>query len=156
VRNAVLVGALVAGCSWAPPQPRYVEQPTSALVAVESPPPPARVEVLPARPSREALWIDGEWVWRRGLWAWLPGRWVIAPPGASFSAWTIVRRADGTLWHAPGTWRDAAGKVVEPPEPLAIATVQAGAVVDAEGNVEPTGPILRERPRGGADGGLER
>ena len=146
MRKAVLLGALLVACGSGLPHPPYVAQPTSGLERVDRPPPPARVEVLPRQPSQEAVWIDGEWLWRRGLWAWLPGRWVVAPQGASFSPWVFVRRPDGTLWYAPGTWRDEKGAPVAAPQPMERAIVQAGAVVDAEGNVEPTGPILRDRP----------
>jgi hypothetical protein len=140
VRRAVLFGAFLAACSSGLPHPHYLPQSTGSLQPVDRAPPPARVEIVPARPSPEAVWIDGEWTWRRGLWAWLPGRWTLAPEGASFSAWVFVRRADGTLWYAPGVWRDEKGAPVTPPAPLALANVEAGAVVGADG-------ILRERPR---------
>jgi hypothetical protein len=93
------------------------------------------------------VWIDGEWVWRRGRWAWLLGRWVVPPRGAVFAPFAFVRGADGGFWYAPGAWRDAKGAPLEPPPPLAVASVQGGAVVNAEGEVETTGPILRDRPR---------
>lgn len=139
-----------AACSPSLRHPTYTPQSTAALEPVDRPPPPARVEIVPDRPAgapQEAVWVDGEWIWRRGLWAWLPGRWVIPPPGASFAAWVFERRADGTLWYARGAWRDARGAEVDPPPPLAIATVEAGPVVDADGTIETTGPTQRERPK---------
>lgn len=134
-------------CASSIPHPPYVAQTTSALVEVDRPPPPARVEVLPARPAPRSVWIDGEWVWRRGRWAWLVGRWVLAPRGARFSPWAYVRGPDGTLWVAPGTWRDDRGVAVEAPRPLARAAVQSTEVVDADGTTVTTGPTLTDRPR---------
>jgi hypothetical protein len=42
--------------------------------------------------------------------------------------------SDGSLYFAPGTWRDAQGNPIAAPSPLAVATVSAVGVVDAEGN----------------------
>lgn len=144
---AVFCLALALGCSSSLPRPAYAPQPTSALVEVTRLPPPARVEVLPERPSSSSVWIDGEWTWRRGRWAWRPGRWVEAPPGLAFSPWVFVRSPDGTLWYAPGVWRDRSGGPVDGPPPLAMATVEAGEVINADGTTEVTGPTRSETPR---------
>ena len=87
-------------------------------------PPPARVEMVPARPDPHAVWIDGEWLWRRARWAWLAGRWVVPVEGTAFSRWVFVRGADGRLWYASGEWRDASQAPIAAPRPLAIATVE--------------------------------
>jgi hypothetical protein len=134
---AALLG--VAGCGAGRlPSPPYSPQPTSALVAVAVEPPPARAERVPARPPGDVKWIDGEWTWRRRRWAWVPGRWVAPPPGVTYSPWCTVRASDGTLYYAPAVWRDAKGNAVTAPQPLATATVEAGVVVDPEGNAERT------------------
>jgi hypothetical protein len=73
----------------------------------------------------------------------MPGRWVIEAPDTAFSPWVFVRGPDGTLWYAPGVWRDAKGNAIDAPTALAVATVQAGEVVTADGTVETTGPTLR-------------
>ena len=142
--RAVFVASLV-GCAGPLPHPTYVAQPRDALVEVSRPPPPARVESVPPRPDAKAVWLDGEWTWRRGRWAWLIGRWVVPPPGASFSPWVFVRGLDGSLYYAPGVWRDAKGEV-DPPPALARAEVESNVIVDADGVVEPTGPTVLERP----------
>jgi hypothetical protein len=142
-----VAGLVQLGCSGSVRHPYYVAQPTSALQEVDEPPPPARVEILPAAPSSEAVWVDGEWMWRRGRWAWLPGRWVEAPGGHLFSPWVFVRGPDGRLWVAPGVWRDLWGAPVNPPDTLAVASVETGVVVTAEGATELTGPSVRQRPR---------
>jgi len=134
----VLAGA---GCSRSLPRPAYAPQPSSALVEVTLPPPPGRVEVVPAPPSRGAVWIDGEWKWRHQKWAWQPGYWAMPPRDAKLSPWVFVRGADGRLWVAPGTWRDSKGAAVPGPPQLAVAHVDASEVVNATGATEDTGFI---------------
>ncbi len=90
------------------------------------------------------MWVDGEWGWQRRRWSWLPGRWVRPGAGMTFSPWVVVRGADGTVYLAPGVWKDATGKAVAAPPPLAIATVEAAEVVDAQGNAVDTGPTIHE------------
>jgi hypothetical protein len=148
--RSLVVGWAVAcavGCAGRFPSPPFSAQPTSALVELREPPPPARVELVPQRPKRLAVWIDGEWQWRRARWAWLPGRWVIPPEGATFSPWVVVRGVDGKLWLAGGTWRDAHGNAVDSPSSLALAVVDSGQVVNASGTIEPTSRNLRTTGR---------
>ncbi len=109
------------GCSSRLPHPPYVQQPTSALVAVAFPPPPAKHEFVPAQPTSDAVWIDGEWVWRGRQYRWKPGRWVAVPAGALFSPWAQVRDREGNLYVAPGTWRNAANQDLPEPPALAVA-----------------------------------
>ena len=126
---APIVCTLVTtACGGSIPHPRYVGQPTSALVEVPYPPPAARPEGIPPRPSESAVWIDGEWRWRRSRWSWKSGRWVAPPPGAAFSPWTSVRRTDGVVFFAPGVWRDARGQALDDPAPLATAVATAAAL----------------------------
>ena len=70
------------------------------------------------------------------------GRWVVAPVGARYSPWALVRGKDGTLWEARGTWRDAHGEEVDPPKPLALADVSEGAVIDTLGDAITPGRTL--------------
>jgi hypothetical protein len=140
--NAVWLLALTA-CGATPlPSPPYMAQPTSALVEVPYPPPPARVETVPARPSTNATWIDGEWTWRAKKWLWEKGRWVVAPAQAKYSPWALVRSSDGALWEARGTWRDARGEELDPPKPLSVAQVSEGAVIDTLGDALTPGRTL--------------
>jgi hypothetical protein len=139
----------LAGCSHHFAEPAFVGQPPSALVEVTEPPPPGRVEFIPQRPTRTAVWVDGEWSWRRRKWAWLAGRWVEAPPGAKYSLWAFVRGPDGRLWVAAGAWRDAKGAVLEAPQPLVSARVTSSEVINAAGVLENTGRTLSAAPKEG-------
>jgi hypothetical protein len=142
-----IAGSLLAGCAGRLPRPPYSAQPTSALVELRVPPPPARVESVPPRPDAGgAVWIDGEWTWRRSRWAWIPGRWVVPPAGETFSPWVVVRGEDGRLWQAPGTWRDTKSNAVDAPTPVAVAVVDSGQGVNASGATEPTGRTLKATP----------
>jgi hypothetical protein len=148
IRREIAVAAwavLAAACAATTPHPPYMAQADGALVEVGRPPPPARVETVPPSPAAGAVWIDGEWIWRRAQWAWRAGRWVMAPAGAAFAPWAFVRGADGRLWYAPGVWRKTGGgPPIDPPSPLAVASVQGGAVVGADGLPQTTGPVVGE------------
>ena len=139
--------AIFAACGPLLRRPGFTPQPTSALSEVGAPPPPARVEIIPAEPSSTAVWLDGEWIWRRAQWAWLPGRWVNPPADALWAPWVFERGPDGRLWYAPSAWRRPDGTVVDPPPALATASPETGAVVDAAGTIVTTGPTLRDLPR---------
>jgi hypothetical protein len=123
------------------PAPPLARQPTEALIEVPYPPPPPRVETVPAAPRSTAVWIDGEWTWQTRRWAWRPGRWVLSPVEARFTPWTTVRDRLGTLYFAEGTWRDASGAAVAEPPPLAVAEALPSAVVTPEGADVPSGPM---------------
>ncbi len=87
-------GCVLAACSGRVPHPPYTGQPTSALVEVDYPPPPARVEFVTPRPADNAVWVNGEWAWSGRRWAWKPGGWVTVPEGAAYAKLSLVRRAD--------------------------------------------------------------
>jgi hypothetical protein len=138
-----ILSCVAMACSGSLPHARYMAQPSTALTAVALPPPPGRVELVPPSPVSGAVWTDGEWTFQHGRWAWRLGQWVVPPQGTFLSPWTTVRGADGTLFHAPSVWRDGKGQPITPPSPLAVATVHAGPVVDAEGLTEPTGRTMK-------------
>ncbi len=131
---ALAAAALACGARHTP-EPAYVGHPPRALVAVPYPPPPARVEFVPARPGADAAWVDGEWLWQGRRYAWRPGRWVRPPTSASFAPWVTVRDATGTLHLAQGRWRDAKGAEVPDPPILAVGAPTAGAVTTSEGDI---------------------
>lgn len=137
---AFLVLALGLACGSSLPTPAYTSHPTSALLEVPYPPPPARVENIPREPKGDVVWIDGEWTWQSRRWAWKPGRWVVPPAGARFAPWTTVRDRLGTLYFAGGTWRDKNGAEVAEPPPAAAAGPFPVAVVTPEGEEVKQGP----------------
>ena len=78
---------------------------SGCVTAVRTPPPQARIEVRPARPFANAVWIDGHWSRRHGDWVWISGHWVKMPrSGAAWMPghWKKVPR--GWKWF-PGHWR---------------------------------------------------
>jgi len=130
------------------PQPETAEgvRPRDYQV-VDHPPPPARVEPVPARPTDTAVWVDGSWVWWRGRWSWVVGRWVEPPPGGRLQRWDLCWCDDGKLLYAPGVWRDDTGKVVLPPQPLALADPSRGAMINETGRRVEVGRNVRSRRR---------
>jgi hypothetical protein len=144
----VALGVKLAACGSRIAQPPTAAQPSSALVEVDYPPPPARVEMVPQKPSDDAVWVNGEWLWTGRRWSWRPGMWVVSPRNAAYARRVLVRRGDGKLYFAAGTWRNAEGREVPAP-PEKIARPTSGAVTNPEGETEPTGVDVR--PDGGAD-----
>jgi hypothetical protein len=109
ILSVVLVATAMA-CSARIPEPPRAGQPTSALVEVDYPPPPARVEFVPPQPQSDAAWIRGSWEWQGHRWEWKQGAWVVVPEGAAYAMPVLVRRGDGRLFFAAGSWRDPSGK----------------------------------------------
>jgi hypothetical protein len=140
VVGATGVGFACGGSSI--PNPPYTRQPTSALMEIPYPPPPARVEIVPKQPRSGAVWVDGEWVWQTRRWRWRAGRWVMPPREAKFAPWTTVRDNVGTLYFAAGTWRDASGREIESPPSIAVAEPSEGVVVNRQGDPEPSATTL--------------
>jgi hypothetical protein len=66
------------------------------------PPPPPRVEVVPAaRPGY--LWTPGYWAWRGNRHVWVNGNWVRARRGYVYTQPTWVQ--EGDRWRLrPGAW----------------------------------------------------
>lgn len=126
-----LLALLIAACG-APtvPRPAQVQVVAADYVAVPFVPQPPPVELVPARPAVPAgapVWADGGWQWNGERFRWDPGAWVVVPTGAKRARWVVVRRElDGQLFFAPSSWRDAAGKAIEAPKPLARAVTRTG------------------------------
>ena len=147
--RVAMFGFALTACSGRVPHPPYASHPTSALVEVDYPPPPARVEQVTEQPGKNAVWLNGEWSWTGRRWAWKEGGWVVVPEGAAYAKLTIVRRDDGKLFFAPGTWRNAKGDEVPAPEFKVTSSSKPTTVVDPEGDPVPTAADLP------VDGGLD-
>ncbi|MEQ5843924.1 hypothetical protein N0A02_31155 [Paraburkholderia acidicola] len=50
------------------------------IVTPTAPPPPVRVEVVPA-PRAGYVWDRGHWQWINGAYAWVPGHWQLVRVG---------------------------------------------------------------------------
>lgn len=95
---------LACGCPATVPTPPLAGHEADVPETVPYPPPPARVELLPPRPSDEATWVDGEWLWTESGWAWRPGSWEHPRPGARWAPPLSVRLPHGELVHYRGRW----------------------------------------------------
>jgi hypothetical protein len=88
-----------------PPAGQHPEN--ARQVVVEYPPPPARVERVPADPGDACVWVDGYWEWLGRRWEWQIGNWVVPPPGCQYAAprlaWIDSARG-GVLYFTPPGW----------------------------------------------------
>ena len=67
-------------------------------------PPSARIEVKPAKPYTNAVWINGHWKWNRGSYVWIPGFWSKPKPGKKWISGHWAKRPKGWIW-IKGHWR---------------------------------------------------
>jgi len=91
------VALAAMGCVAPPPRPH--------AVYVVAAPPADVVEVVPAQPGPEFIWIGGHYRWDGGRYLWMTGHWAKAPEG--YREWVAghwVRREGGFLW-VEGRWR---------------------------------------------------
>ena len=58
-------------------------------------PPAPQVEVIPASPQPEYVWIGGYWNWVGGQHVWVGGRWMAPRPGYHWVAHSWVRVGGG-------------------------------------------------------------
>jgi hypothetical protein len=98
------MGACGGGLSLVPTGPHSIH---AKQIAVDEPPPPARVERVPEAPDDDCQWLDGSWQWDASGWRWIPGAWVIPPLGCYFTpsttAWATSAEG-GVLFYRQGRW----------------------------------------------------
>jgi hypothetical protein len=99
---------------------RLVRRPPELLrfSLVRRPPPVVPVDVQPAAPGADAVWVPGSWTWRADGWIWHAGAWVIPPPGASWSPWAWSYQADGRVRFWEARWFGPDGQPISGPTPL--------------------------------------
>jgi hypothetical protein len=74
------------------------------VIEVPAPPPPERVEVIPARPSETVAWRPGYWRWEHDEWVWIAGHYVERPhPEAVWIPGHWIYHSWGSAW-VPGHW----------------------------------------------------
>jgi hypothetical protein len=111
---AALSALFAASCGGSLPRPPLTPIDAADYVAVPFAPRVPPVEFIPPAPSKDAVWVDGSWEWAGSQYGWRYGSWVVPPVGARYAPWTVVRReADGQLFFAPSSWKDASGKTLE-------------------------------------------
>jgi hypothetical protein len=149
------IALIAAACSGSLPRPPATQVATDDYVAVPFSPRVPPVEFIPPAPSKDAVWVDGSWEWAGNRYGWRYGSWVVPPSEARHARWVVVRReADGQLFFAPSSWKDASGKTMEDTSfvnalgPSARARSRLGATTPAGG---PTGPGQGRRPDIGTD-----
>ncbi|NUP05226.1 MAG: BcpO-related WXXGXW repeat protein [Polyangiaceae bacterium] len=104
---------MAAGCSAGLPAPPTGPVQKRDMIEVPYPPPPARVEDVPAPKRVGDVWIDGQWDWDGRRWRWQAGAWVSPPPNAYFTPWTTERRDNGRLYFARAAWHHRDGRVLD-------------------------------------------
>jgi hypothetical protein len=98
----LLSSLVLAGCGNQVSVAPVGAHPSNGAVAVPFPPPPARVEEIPAKPRPECVWVDGYWEFS-DRWEWQPGEWVLPQAGCRLAP-VELRRTQGRLFHARPRW----------------------------------------------------
>ena len=114
---------LVLGCGSSSVR-RPVQGPepaASAFETVPNAPPEPHVDLVRAAPSKDAVWVDGQWERVDGAWRWAEGAWARPPPGAKFSPARLRRDKEGAIRFAAAHWVDVSGRALE------VTTVRAEA-----------------------------
>jgi hypothetical protein len=111
----------LAACASSLPEADSATHPANAFVEVPYPPPAGLVEIVPDRPDRSAVWLDGNWVWRGRHYVWQRGGWVHAPANGAYASWQAYVARDGRLLFAPGVWYDAQQHPLDAPTLLQVA-----------------------------------
>ena len=108
-----------------------------AIPQPSGPPPAARDDALPPRPSPRASWVTGWWRWEAGAWVWLSGWWQVPDDDRRADVAVVAPRpppvprvetpppppCPGAVWMAGhwalhlGAWVWAAGAWTLPPQP---------------------------------------
>lgn len=150
----VAIASVLGGCAYEPPNSPYMSGPEAwgppsssviyvaeeaplvqpATVFIDVAPPPMLIEVMPPRPSYDAVWIGGYWGWQ-SQWVWCNGRW--APPPRPGYVWMhpYYENRGGIVVFVPGFWRGPHVRFAPPPPRLRQPVVSS-----VRGGVRPVGP----------------
>lgn len=92
-------------------------------VLVEGKPPAVKVQVVPAPPHSDCVWLDGEWQWQNHEWRWTSGTWLTPSDRCYYADSVFVWLAapdspSGVLYHTPSRWYDrTTQEPCDPPPP---------------------------------------
>lgn len=103
--SALVALAVAAGCGSSVLEAPVGAHPTNDAVQVPYPPPPAKVEELPQRPSGRCVWVDGYWDFSE-RWEWQPGEWVVPQPHCRLAPMELRRQAGQLLYARPRWYPD--------------------------------------------------
>jgi hypothetical protein len=103
--SVLAVVALAAGCGSTLHEAPIGAHPTNDAVQVPYPPPPAKVEELPQRPSERCVWVDGYWDFSE-RWEWQPGEWVVPQQNCRLAPMDLRRQAGQLLYARPRWYPD--------------------------------------------------
>ena len=73
------------------------------LVAMSTPPPPARAETKTSAAATGQVWVPGHWAPVKGEWQWTPGQWQIPP--TPVSVWIDSKYDAKTKQWSAGYWQ---------------------------------------------------
>jgi hypothetical protein len=73
-------------------------------VYVKTAPPTVRVEVKPARPYKNAVWVTGRWRWNGKKHVWVSGHYVKPRAGHVWIPGHWVKKRRGWVWVG-GHWK---------------------------------------------------
>lgn len=133
-RNAVAIAALMGllgACGSSLRLAPLGGHPATAAppVVVDSPPPSAKIESIPADPGSGCAWLDGHWEWASETWEWTPGAWVAVEDGCHFAepeAVWVPSAGRGLLFYLPGEWyRDRDGAKCKAPRVCGTSATHA-------------------------------
>jgi hypothetical protein len=88
-------------------------------IAVDSAPPPARIDVVSPAPDRDCAWADGQWTWESNRWVWVEGAWVRPAPDCYYAdsliVWVPTVDGKGVLFYTHGQWYSKSGELCDAP-----------------------------------------
>jgi hypothetical protein len=109
IRSALLIAALLtmsAACTVTATAPKVVVTPEVELV-VARPPPPVRVEVIPAPPGAHPelmVWQPGHWHWDGHEYVWRGGHYEKRPSATAYWVQPEWVSRNGSWVFKPGHW----------------------------------------------------
>jgi len=131
-RSLALACLLISACGGARlvTVPRGPGPAHGALVSVDYPPPPAKIEevVLARHGGARCVWRDGFWDWTGRRWEWQSGHAVLSPPGCLFARAKLEWGADSLSFYRPAWYPDPAQSPLRKtcPELACIPTAYSG------------------------------
>ncbi|HEY4106162.1 MAG TPA: hypothetical protein VGM44_19820 [Polyangiaceae bacterium] len=113
--------------------PRSAQPANAQAIAVDYPPPPARIEEIPLAPhsGSPCVWRDGFWDWTGRRWEWLDGRAVLVPKGCRLADSQLEWSAQSLSFYRPAWYPDPA-QTPPPKSCLEVACIPAAGAKPTE------------------------